>query len=66
MSDLTEQVRMRELREDLIRAMVHDLRTPLNVICGTVELLERVREPDERSSELLQLIDLAAPLADAV
>lgn len=58
--DLTEQVRARELRDDLVRAMVHDLRTPLDSIIGAVELLAHMHRGDNGSGELLGLIELSA------
>lgn len=38
--DLTETIRAERLREELINMLVHDLRAPLAVIRGSLELLE--------------------------
>lgn len=57
-NDLTEQVRARELRDDLARSMVHDLRTPLTAIVSAVELLAHMHKRDVQTGELLELIDL--------
>ena len=59
-NDLTEQVRARELRDDLVRAMVHDLRTPLSSILSAVELLVRLQQSQGQAGELLALIELSA------
>ncbi len=42
--DVTEERLLAQMREDLTRTMVHDLRNPINVISGSLELLERHRE----------------------
>lgn len=40
LTDISEQVRARAMREDLIRTTVHDLRNPLGVIVGSLELVQ--------------------------
>jgi NtrC-family two-component system sensor histidine kinase KinB len=39
--DVTEERLLAQMREDLTRTMVHDLRNPANIISGSLELLER-------------------------
>jgi len=61
---------LERLREDLMRMLVHDLKTPLASILATLELLgdgdlgvlgerqlQAVRETEEKAEELLALID---------
>ncbi|MGQ0539723.1 MAG: ATP-binding protein [Gemmatimonadaceae bacterium] len=61
---------LEQLREDLMRMLVHDLKTPLTTILASLELLgdgdlgilserqlEAVRETEEKAEELLALID---------
>jgi PAS domain S-box-containing protein len=42
--DVTERRRVDEQREDLIRAVTHDFRTPLSVIMTSAELIQRAPE----------------------
>ncbi len=42
--DITEQRRLEEQRDDLIRALSHDLRTPLTAVLGRAQLLSRAME----------------------
>ncbi len=39
--DVTEERRLEKFRDDLTHTMVHDLRSPLGVISGTLQMLER-------------------------
>ena len=56
LQDVTEERAVAQLRTNLIRTMVHDLRNPLAVIIGTLELfLEEANDrPDMYNSTLLQ------------
>jgi signal transduction histidine kinase len=49
------------LRNDLVQMMVHDLRNPLSVVYGSVELLasELAEKLDERSEKLLSMAKLS-------
>lgn len=40
--DITEEQQLAEFRDDLTNMLVHDLRSPLTVIMGTLALMERV------------------------
>jgi signal transduction histidine kinase len=68
--DSTEQRGLQRLREDLVGTLVHDLRNPLTVIRGALELMEAPAATTEQ--ELLdsarraarRLIDLASALLD--
>jgi signal transduction histidine kinase len=56
--DVTEERRVERLREDLSHTMVHDLRSPLTSILGSLEVLDRsASAPDH---ELLELAARAA------
>ncbi len=43
-NDVTDRKEQEDLREDLLRAMVHDLRAPISNIAGTLQWLSRVSE----------------------
>ena len=45
--DVTEARHMSELQENLIQMLVHDLRSPLNIISNTLEFLEMTQEKEE-------------------
>lgn len=59
-SDITRLRELQEQRDDLIRAVSHDLRTPLTVIQGQAQMVRRLAErPDQqdrlkRSAEAIQ------------
>jgi PAS domain S-box-containing protein len=50
--DVTERRRLEQLREDLTHTLVHDLRSPLTVVLGTLEALES--NPDPATAASLQ------------
>ncbi len=54
--DLTDIRRLEAMREDLIHAMVHDLRNPLTAIHGSVKLL--MRQLADASDNTLQLVEI--------
>jgi NtrC-family two-component system sensor histidine kinase KinB len=42
--DVTEEIQLARLREELTRMLIHDLRSPLSVIKGSLDLMEVVRD----------------------
>ncbi len=56
--DLTETLRAERLREELINMLVHDLRAPLAVIRGCLELLE-ASLPGEQDAQIAHIMDMA-------
>jgi len=44
--DITEEQQLAKFREDLTNMLVHDLRSPLTVIMGTLTLMERANSED--------------------
>jgi PAS domain S-box-containing protein len=61
LNDTTEAHMLAELRNDLVQMMVHDLRNPLSVVYGSVELLtsELGEKLDERGQKLLNMARLS-------
>jgi len=59
--DVTEEHALDELRNDLIRMMVHDLRNPLSVVYGSIELLimEVGEQLDARGRKMLDVIKVS-------
>jgi signal transduction histidine kinase len=50
-----ENTRLSEMREDLARALVHDLRSPLVSIAGSLKLLERAQGLTEGDRKLVEV-----------
>lgn len=46
--DVTDRVRLDELRDDMVAMLVHDLRTPLSAMMLSVDMLDYVSEDDTR------------------
>ncbi|MGQ9682402.1 MAG: PAS domain S-box protein [Anaerolineae bacterium] len=67
-SDITPIVELQEQREDLLRAVSHDLRNPLSAVLGTAQLVEHRlgRAGMERERQGLQTIITAARRMDAM
>jgi len=59
LQDVTDERAVAQLRNDLIRTMVHDLRNPLTVISGVLELImeEAVSKEDAYNLTLLENAD---------
>jgi NtrC-family two-component system sensor histidine kinase KinB len=56
--DLTEEIRLTQLREDLTRMLVHDLRSPLVTIQGGLDMIEILMEDGEKE-ELVEMLDIS-------
>jgi signal transduction histidine kinase len=56
--DVTEERLVERIREDLTRAMVHDLRNPLTAIFGSLEILKL--RTDNLSADQTRLLEIAA------
>ncbi len=59
-TDMSEQVRIQELRDDVVRAMLHDLRTPLQAIYSSVAFLDDIdlSAEEEEARDCLSVIGL--------
>lgn len=57
--DLTEEQRLIQLREDLTRMLVHDLRSPMVTIQGGLDLIEIMVKDEESKAEILDMIDIS-------
>jgi len=69
MQDITHEMELVKMREDFTSMMIHDLRSPLTVIRGTSDLLEkRVKEisPEKKTELLWQIKDSAGSMLDIV
>jgi len=58
--DVTEEKELERVREDVTRMIVHDLRSPLAAILGSLELIENVTEEQPQNRLLVQALDIAA------
>lgn len=56
--DLTEQLRVENLQEDLTRMLVHDLRSPIVTIQGGLDMIE-VMINDNDKDALLELVEIS-------
>ena len=56
--DLTEQLRVENLQEDLTRMLVHDLRSPIVTIQGGLDMIE-VMINDNDQEALLELVEIS-------
>lgn len=68
-TDVTSRHNMEEQRDDLVRALSHDLRAPLTAILGRAQLLERAlrkKEADARAADNIQAIIVAAARMNAM
>ncbi|MFH1386189.1 MAG: PAS domain-containing sensor histidine kinase [bacterium] len=61
-SDVTKQVEIEKLHDDLIHMIVHDLKNPLSAISGTADLFlsGTACQFDEKQKNLVENIDFAA------
>ncbi|MCG2688841.1 PAS domain-containing sensor histidine kinase [Candidatus Parcubacteria bacterium] len=69
LQDITREMELVKMREDFTSMMIHDLRSPLTVIRGTSDLIEkRAKEiSQEKKTELLwQIKDSAGSMLDIV
>lgn len=58
--DLSNQLALEQLRQDLIVMLVHDLQSPLGNVISSLELIKPVIQKSRRDPELLLLLDLAS------
>ncbi len=63
--DVTEEVELARMKEDLTYMLVHDLRSPLTVLEGSLALLEQSLSEDERE-DLDELLAMARRNADRI
>lgn len=56
--DISEEIELAQLREDMMHMLVHDLRSPLNVFQGSLEMMEMAIE-EEKYDHLLTLEQMA-------
>ena len=52
MRDVTDELRVAQLRDEILSLVSHDLKSPLTVISGYLDLLERDLPPDTRAKAL--------------
>ncbi len=56
--DLTEQIRVKKLQEDLTRMLVHDLRSPIITIQGGLDMIDVLIE-DNDTDALLEMVEIS-------
>ncbi len=64
--DITEQRRTEELRAEVVSLVSHDLRAPLTVISGYLELLERPLDDEQRSRAVASARRSAERMGDLI
>jgi signal transduction histidine kinase len=57
--DLTEEIHLAQLREDLTRMLVHDLRSPMVTIQGGLDMIEIMIKGGENQAEQLEMLDIS-------
>ncbi len=57
--DITEEKRLEEAREELTGMIVHDLRSPMTSIIGSLKLIEDVALPTDKSGILQETLDVS-------
>ena len=63
--DISEERTLQRLREDLIYTMVHDLRNPLHMIAGSLDLLRDILQSEhELGASEQQLLDISLQNTD--
>jgi len=55
--DITERKRVEEQRDDLVRTVSHDLRSPLTVVIGQAQVIRRVLEQSQMDGRLRKSAD---------
>jgi len=62
--DISEEIKLARLREDMAHMLVHDLRSPLTVLRGSFGILRSELEPVEEVAQAKTLIDMAERSTD--
>ena len=57
--DLTEEIRLTRLREDLTRMLVDHLRSPMVTIQGGLDMIELLINSGEEKDELLEMLEIS-------
>jgi two-component system, NtrC family, sensor histidine kinase KinB len=57
--DISEEVKLAQMREDLVHMLVHDLRSPLTVLKGSFALLLQTLEDKQQPELAVEMIGLA-------
>lgn len=57
--DITEQVELEKMREDLTAMLFHDLQSPLGNVISSLELLAYEIPPESQNSPLATMLDIA-------
>lgn len=59
LEDVSREQALQRMREDLTHTMVHDLRNPLNIVSGSLEMLESGLRTDMAPGELGKILDIS-------
>ena len=58
--DITEQLALERMREDLTNMIIHDLRNPLSSILNSLQLIQTAYAEHDESLPIMQLLGIAA------
>ena len=57
--DISEEVKLAQMREDLVHMLVHDLRSPLTVLRGSFAMMSQTVEDDQQPELMQEMITMA-------
>ncbi|TFG69626.1 MAG: GAF domain-containing protein, partial [Anaerolineales bacterium] len=63
--DLTEEIALTRLREDLMSMLVHDLRSPLTIVIGSLALLKELTD-EAGAEEIHKLLSIAGKSSNRI
>jgi PAS domain S-box-containing protein len=60
LEDVSRERALQRLRDDLTHTMVHDLRNPLNIVSGSLQMVSHGLTNDTPTTELRKVLDIAS------
>ncbi|RPI22603.1 MAG: GAF domain-containing protein [Chloroflexota bacterium] len=62
--DITEEIKLSRLREDMMHMLIHDLRSPLAMLSSSISTIQDIMLDIERPEDVDKLLDLAMKGSD--